>query len=345
MPSIKRGLSSSLNSSCEDLGVSDLEESSPAKRISINAHMSSFASILSPPSPLPVVISALGENEKVFLNFDFKLRLAFLKALESIVGPVVKAYIKPGGDYFIHPHNQKQKEQLLKLTVIGEIHIKCSKTRGETEFKGVIFNVPINEDSDYVRELLESQHVINVRRFTKRQPDESFILTKTLELTFSRPLPPSVSLVGHIYPVTRAIRSPPQCTLNCHRIGHTTRNCQYEARCKSCGEPPHADAVCPNSARCINCSLTSHVTGSPLCPLFIENKEINKLASELSISFPEAKQRFALSKTPTVKPPIPSSSLIPPSSELEELRMKFALLETKVDMIDKTIEPLCSLEA
>ena len=49
MPSIKRGLSSSLNSSCEDLGVSDLEESSPAKRISINAHMSSFASILSPP--------------------------------------------------------------------------------------------------------------------------------------------------------------------------------------------------------------------------------------------------------------------------------------------------------
>ena len=98
--------------------------------------MSSFASILSPPfSLLPVVISALGENEKVFLNFDLKLRLAFLKALESIVGPVVKAYIKLGGDYFIHTHNQKQKEHLLKLTVIGEIHIKCSKLKAKLSLR------------------------------------------------------------------------------------------------------------------------------------------------------------------------------------------------------------------
>jgi len=154
-----------------------------------------------------------------------------------------------------------------------------------------------------------------------------------------------VLLVGTSHLVTKTVRHTPQCG-KCFRIDHST-HCLFEPRCKSCGEPPHEDGICPNSARCINCSLVSHVTGSLLCPTFIENKAICKLASEHDITFLEARRRYSLSKSP---PSPPQQSLKPSeplvqsfSFELEDLKNRFSLLETKVDNIETSIAPLSSL--
>ena len=149
-------------------------------------------------------------------------------------------------------------------------------------------------------------------------------------------------LVGTSHLVTKTVRHTPQCG-KCFRIGHST-HCLFESRCKSCGEPPHEGGTCPNKARCINCSLESHVTGSLLCPTFIENKAVCKLASEHDITFLEARRRYSLSKSPpstsqqNLKPIAQSSS-----SELEDLKKRFSLLETKVDNIETSIVPLSSL--
>ena len=163
----------------------DLEATNPAKRFAKSAPMSFAQAVSTPPSSIPpVIISPQGEHASIFLQFDFKLKNQFLKGLEAEFGKVVSAHVKAGGDYFIFPHNQKQKDLLLKVTQIGELPVICSKTKSETESRGTIFNVPENEDLDYIQELLLSQKVINVRRRHRKDATGSLIPTRTLNLTF-----------------------------------------------------------------------------------------------------------------------------------------------------------------
>ena len=84
---------------------------------------------------LPVVISATDRDRDYFLSFNSKQKQTFLVALEKVIGKVVRAYVKLGGDFFIHPHNLKQKSDLLKLTNLGDFQITCRKTHAETDIR------------------------------------------------------------------------------------------------------------------------------------------------------------------------------------------------------------------
>ena len=215
--------------------VNDLDGNSPSKRLAISASMSQlypFSSIL------PVVLSASNRDRDYFLSFTSKHKQQFLDSLEKVVGKVVRAHVKPGGDFFIHPHNLKQKADLLKLTKLGEVELLCRKTRAESEIKGVIHGISVDDDLEFIQEALSAQNVVSIRRRQKKAEDGSLVDTRSLELIFSCPLPRSVRLAGDSFIVNKFIPNPMQCE-NCHRISHLKKWCTFSSRCKNCGQALH----------------------------------------------------------------------------------------------------------
>ena len=265
--------------------VSDLDGNSPSKRLAISASMSQlnpFSSIL------PVVLSASNRDRDYFLSFTSKHKQQFLDSLEKVVGKVVRAHVKPGGDFFIHPHNLKQKADLLKLTKLGEVELVCRKTRAESEIKGVIHGISVDDDLEFIQEALSAQNVISIRRKQKKAEDGSLVDTRSLELIFSCPLPKSVRLAGDSFIVNKFIPNPMQCE-NCHRISHLKKWCTFSSRCKNCGQAPH-EGECSTPTCCLNCNSDDHMTGSRSCPVYLANKKILELQCEKGISFKEAER-------------------------------------------------------
>ena len=75
----------------------------------------------------------------------------------------------------------------------------------------------------------------------------------------------------------------------CCRVGHVTRDCKEDARCKRClGN--HGSVRCVENICCPNCK-GAHEAGNKKCPVYLKNYNIMELVATQQISVAEARRR------------------------------------------------------
>ena len=116
-------------------------------------------------------------------------------------------------------------------------------------------------------------------------------------MTFNRPDLPKTIKVGYLQvKVVMFIPNPLRC-FKCNKCGHVNQRCNTTAKCDLCGKDKHEER-CDGPKLCSNCS-GPHASSSKDCPVWLKEKEIQRIRVEKRISFPEAR-RVIEAKSPTV---------------------------------------------
>ena len=87
------------------------------------------------------------------------------------------------------------------------------------------------------------------------------------------------------------IPNPHRC-FECQRFGHGQHGqttCKGCDTCFKCGEEGHVGKSCPKSRKCRNYK-GDNIASSKQCPIWIKEKETQKVKTERRISYPEAKK-------------------------------------------------------
>jgi hypothetical protein len=195
------------------------------------------------------------------------------------------------GVLLIEVVNEEQCRKLLKLTVLGNEPVVVELHRTLNTSKGVLschdlMEVDINE----IREELASQYVSSVSRITRKEGGLD-VPTPTLILTFSRPSVPERLKIGYLSVAVRPYVPNPRRCFQCQGFGHMRRDCQKEQTCARCGGQGHDDTSCSEPEMCVNCK-GPHSASSRDCPIFKEERVINKISFERKITFLEARREY-----------------------------------------------------
>ncbi|KYN19123.1 hypothetical protein ALC57_08549 [Trachymyrmex cornetzi] len=163
---------------------------------------------------------------------------------------------------------------------------------------GIIRGIPTSiTDQDLRSDLRSTSKIIEIKRLNKRitiNGKTDFVPSTTVNLKFAgQSLSKHVTLYYDLHAVSPFIFRIKTC-FNCYRIGHISKYCKRNPRCRLCGQPPHGEeTICERqdlSPKYINCN-GDHLSTSSNCPLFIRQKNIQSLAAVENISLNEARKR------------------------------------------------------
>ena len=140
-----------------------------------------------------------------------------------------------------------------------------------------------------IKNELESQGVSKVSRFILKK-DNKEIKTNTLFLTFDTHKPPEKLKIGYyIANVQPYVPNPLRC-FQCQKFGHSKKWCKYQLTCWKCGSEGHNGSDCTSeTVCCLNCK-GDHYASSKSCPVWIQEKEIQRVKTEKSLSYGEARK-------------------------------------------------------
>ena len=156
-------------------------------------------------------------------------------------------------------------------------------------------------EADIVIELRE-QGVEEVSRFILKK-DGKEIKTNTLFVTFRTPTPPEKIKIGYYNEaVNLYIPNPLRC-FSCQEFGHSRKFCKKEPKCWKCGHEAHEGGECTSeSLCCVNCK-GDHFSSSKTCPVWILEKEIQRVKAEKKLMYGEAKRLVKASSPPPASAP------------------------------------------
>jgi hypothetical protein len=242
-----------------------------------------------------------------------------------------------GGDMAVHPHDKDQQAILLELKSLQGRPVLCSLPNSSFAYRtGVIFGVPINDSTEEIQEALADQNVNHVKRLPMRgRPD---VLSETVILTFSSPLPDRVKMASMSYQVKVSVPNPYRC-YKCWRLGHTSQRCgSNNTHCKKCGRPHPDNIEC--TTRCVNCGSHTHESDCNECPAFLEIKKILKMAYLEGITVGEARTRVTNLNNASSRRLIPPARLDPqPSQELGLLKLQLQALQSELKSLRESTIP------
>jgi hypothetical protein len=215
-----------------------------------------------------------------------------LYALKSLVGTVEKVIRQQNGNLIVGLQRPGQVRNLMDTKEINSIPCIVSSFQQMNSKKGVIRCSALRDiPEEEIVEDLSSEGVIAARKlyFTK---DGRRLTSNTVILTFDGSVLPKVIKAGYLnLKVEPYIPNPLRC-FNCNRFGHPRDKCKRKACCARCGKEDHEDdKMCAESPHCVNC-LGDHQAYSRDCPIFLEEKSIQRLRVTENLSFPEARQRI-----------------------------------------------------
>lgn len=233
------------------------------------------------------------------------------KSIEQAVGVIEDARPEAGGSrYVLKVRQKRQIEKLMKLRELIDgtaINIDFHETLNVRKCIVTCKYGRQISDTEMVSHL-SAQRVIEVRRFTKRDPKnrKNVIPTNTLVLTFQGTTIPDVIYFGYVRVQPRPYYpSPLQCT-RCHRFRHTKKYCTHSELCADCSSEHAESTPCEADPLCINCS-GQHSSRSRDCPVKIDEVNIVKIKVDQDVSYAEARKRHEAAKqqgstpTPTVR--------------------------------------------
>jgi len=212
------------------------------------------------------------------------------KALQANIGTVTSVRKTRAGHLLIETNNAHYSQKLLALTDLAGVSVKAEPHRTLNSCKGVIRCSDLKGlTKDEIVDGLHSQGVTDCFHITvKSDNNTDRRKTNTFILTFNTDTAPAHLNVGYLrVKVDRYIPNPLRC-FKCQKFGHSSRLCRNEAVCHRCGEK-HAEENCSNAAKCANCS-GPHGASSRECPVWLREKEVQKVKAEKNISFQQAWQ-------------------------------------------------------
>jgi hypothetical protein len=124
-----------------------------------------------------------------------------------------------------------------------------------------------------------------------RKQEGTLTPTHTIFLTFETPtIPEWVTVLYTRFHVKPYLSNPMRC-FRCQKFGHKRARCTSDIICPMCGMKDHGDTFCSDTIRCINYS-GDHISSSPDCPTFLQEKASQKIRVEEHVSFPEARKKY-----------------------------------------------------
>ena len=152
---------------------------------------------------------------------------------------------------------------------------------------------------------LRDQGVTDVSRFILKKDGES-IKTNTLFVTFNTPTPPQKLKIGYyIVRVKLYIPNPLRC-FQCQKFGHSKRFCKNQIACWKCGSEGHDGSDCTaETTRCLNCK-GDHCASSKSCPIWIQEKDIQRIKTERGLSYGDARRLVTSSSSSASSSAAPS---------------------------------------
>ncbi|XP_062538497.1 uncharacterized protein LOC134206791 [Armigeres subalbatus] len=238
------------------------------------------------------------------------------KSIEAAVGTIEDARPEARGTrYVLKVRQKRQIEKLLALKQLIDGTAICIELHGTLNIRKCIVSCQygLNLPDDELTSLLGSQRVIEVRRFTKRDPKDkkTFIPTNTMVLTIQGTTIPDFLYFGYVRVRTRPYYPAPlQCT-RCHRFGHSKKFCTEKEICADCSSEHAESTPCVADPLCVNCS-GPHSSRSRDCPVKLAEAKIVKIKVDQDVSYGEARKRHqatiesndqepAMSSSPSIK--------------------------------------------
>ena len=214
------------------------------------------------------------------------------KAIQGKFGTVAKITKMKSGALLIEATRATQAQQILATTDICGLAVTASAHRTLNSSKGVIKDhhrdLFYMADEDILNELSD-QGVTNVSRFHLKKDGEN-IKTNTLFVTFNTPTPPKELKIGYyIVKVQLYIPNPLRC-FNCQKFGHSKKFCKNPLACWKCGREGHDGSECTaETTCCLNCK-GDHCASSKSCPIWIQEKDIQRIKTERGLSYSDARR-------------------------------------------------------
>ena len=240
------------------------------------------------------------------------------KGLQGIIGTPKSVKKLKSGALLIEVSKKQQSTSLLNLNELGCIPVIGKAHYGLNQSKGILFDRDHDLDDIPEQEIqkeLESQGVVNVKRFNKKR-NEIIEPTNTYLLTFGMPtLPANIKVGLYQMKIEMFVPNPLRC-FKCQRFGHGQANCKGSEACFRCGEEGHDGKGCQKDQKCKNCK-GDHMASSKHCPLWIKEKDIQKVKTEKRITYHEAKKLVNMYSVP--KPNLPSYATVAKKSSLKDM--------------------------
>ena len=214
------------------------------------------------------------------------------KGILGRYGTVKKVSKMRTGGLLIEASRATQARMILDTTCFMGIEVTASPHRSLNTSKGVIRDYGKDlydmAEAEIVKELAD-QGVQGVSRFILKKEDRE-IKTNTYFVTFATSSPPEKLRIGYYFvEVKRYIPNPLRC-FQCQEFGHSKKFCKKQLRCWKCGGEGHDGSDCSAENKCcVNCK-GDHYSSSKSCPVWIIEKEIQRVKTEKNLPYGEAKR-------------------------------------------------------
>ena len=214
------------------------------------------------------------------------------KAMLGRYGTVKKVRKMRTGGLLVEASRATQARMILDTTSFMGIEVSASAHRSLNTCKGVIRDYGKDlydmSEEEMVKELAD-QGVEKVSRFILRKDDRE-IKTNTYFVTFATSSPPEKLRIGYYFvEVKPYIPNPLRC-FKCQEFGHSKKFCKKSLRCWKCGKEGHDGNDCSAENKCcVNCK-GDHYSSSKTCPVWILEKEIQRVKTEKNLPYGEAKR-------------------------------------------------------
>ncbi|XP_055528040.1 uncharacterized protein LOC129720577 [Wyeomyia smithii] len=217
------------------------------------------------------------------------------KSVELVAGNIEDARPETRGSrYILKVRQTKQVKTLLELTKLidgTEVVVEFHQTLNIQKCI-VTCSYGIKMADDELLEELRPQRVLEIKRFTTWDKKKNTrIPTPTMIVTFQGTTIPQFVYFGYVRAKTRPYYpSPLQCG-NCHRFGHTKRNCQAKSICPICSQEHEQAVPCSADAHCVNCN-GAHSARARECAIKMAETAIVHIKVDEDVSFAEARRRY-----------------------------------------------------
>ena len=217
---------------------------------------------------------------------------AVAKSIQGRFGTVNQVKKMKDGSLLIEASRNIQAKHLLDTHRFLDIDVDADAHHSLNTSKGVIrdYHQDLKDMTDEeIKNELESQGVSKVSRFILKK-DNKEIKTNTLFLTFDTHKPPEKLKIGYyIANVQPYVPNPLRC-FQCQKFGHSKKWCKNQLTCWKCGSEGHDGSDCTSeTVCCLNCK-GDHYASSKSCPVWIQEKEIQRVKTEKSLSYGEARK-------------------------------------------------------
>jgi hypothetical protein len=225
-----------------------------------------------------------GKDEKFSQLSPIKVCLFF----EKLIGKVENTTPLRSGSLVIHTSNDKQTKTLLELKSILDAPVEVTPHRTLNTCRGtVVSNISHRCSDDDLDFWFERQNIIAYKKIAlRKRPLELFILTFK-----GKKHPNWISVAYENREVRDYIPNPLRC-FNCQQYGHPSDKCRRQGQCANCGSIDHShnkSDPCKQPAHCVNCKQ-DHPAYDKNCPIWIKEKQVQKVKVDKDISFPKARR-------------------------------------------------------